>query len=86
MPALPIMGADGTSHLLDPSQRSHSMLLHHPAAPLALFGGKMACEHVVVGLHGRQVIAAGLVVQAWLRGWPTLPPPASWFKATPDTP
>ena len=69
-----------------PSQRSHSKLLHLPAAPLALFGGNIACEHVVLGLHGRQVIAADLVLQVWLRGWSTLSPPALWFKATPDTP
>ena len=69
-----------------PHQCPDSTLLHLPAAPFALSGGNVACEHFVLGLHGRQVIAAGLVVQAWLRGWPTLPPPASWFKATPDTP
>ena len=51
-----------------PHQRPYSMLLYLPAAPLALFGENIACEHVVLGLHGRQVIAAGLVVQAWPRG------------------
>ena len=46
----------------------YSMLLHLPATPLALSGKQVACEHLVLGLHGRQVIAAGLVVQAWPRG------------------